>query len=473
MRIAVVTDLKGYLEPCGCTSRPLGGIDRMSAQIRALREGSTPLVLVLAGDLFFDTDALEPNRVDQAHRNARTLTQVLDDLQVTAALPGRRDRAQPDEVLGELAAKSTFPWLAIIAPVEIVQIQSGALRVAIVGVQAEAAPEAVAEALTASAEGADVTLALTYGSRRQANRIAALDGVDFVIEGGLDQDEPVAPRTVGEASVLHAGRQGQGLTVVELTKRADGAYLDRSSWSRQAQAGQLDERIAELSEKIAAWEKQGDVARADIESQTARLASLRVEREGLDAPTPEAMENTFDARWVELPNDAPTDPAVTARMKKHDAAVNEANRLAFADLEPKPLGANDVAYVGSSTCNGCHAAAYGWWRTTPHGRAYRTLQERNKEYNLDCVGCHVTGYDQPGGSTVSHNLDGMLVDVGCETCHGPGGAHLKDPTVAMVTDPPESTCVPCHNEEHSDAFDYETYKKTMIVPGHGLPVTEN
>ena len=33
LRMAVVTDLKGYLEPCGCTSDPLGGIDRLAAQI--------------------------------------------------------------------------------------------------------------------------------------------------------------------------------------------------------------------------------------------------------------------------------------------------------------------------------------------------------------------------------------------------------------------------------------------------------
>ena len=36
-RMAVVTDLKGYLEPCGCTSDPLGGIDHMAAEVAALR----------------------------------------------------------------------------------------------------------------------------------------------------------------------------------------------------------------------------------------------------------------------------------------------------------------------------------------------------------------------------------------------------------------------------------------------------
>ncbi|MGD8605678.1 MAG: hypothetical protein PVH21_00195, partial [Myxococcales bacterium] len=38
LRLAIVTDLKGYLEPCGCTSSPLGGIDHLAAQVRKLHE---------------------------------------------------------------------------------------------------------------------------------------------------------------------------------------------------------------------------------------------------------------------------------------------------------------------------------------------------------------------------------------------------------------------------------------------------
>jgi hypothetical protein len=104
--------------------------------------------------------------------------------------------------------------------------------------------------------------------------------------------------------------------------------------------------------------------------------------------------------------------------------------------------------------------------------AYLTLQKRSKEYNLDCVGCHVTGYEQPGGSTVTHNLDGALVNVGCESCHGPGAAHSADPEVAILRHTPESTCVVCHNKQHSDLFDYDAYLEMLVVPGHGLPAIE-
>ncbi len=469
LRLAVVTDLKGYLEPCGCTSRPLGGIDRLAAQIRALRGGSVPLVVLMAGDLFFDTDALEPTRVDQANRNASTLLEILDRLKVDVALPGRRDRAQPREQIARLQTVSEFPWLAMEkGDTEVVRIKAGGLRVAVVGARPGAERDVVMAAVGTAQAKSDLTIALVYGSRRDANRIGAIDGVDFVVHGGLDQDAPVPPHRAGDAWVLHAGRQGQGLTVVDVYRKTDEAFTDLSDWSRKERIRQLDAQITDLSGKISEWERL-EVDPADLRAQSDRLAELKTQREALNGPPPSTQGNAFDAKWVELPKEAPTDEEVTKLMREHDKAVNQANREAFADLAPRALGPDDIAYVGSEACGTCHNPAYVWWQSHPHGHAYLTLQTRNKEFNLDCVGCHVTGYDQPGGSTVTHNLDGALVNVGCESCHGPGAAHTENPEIGMVADAPESSCLPCHNEEHSDQFDYDTYKKTLIVPGHGLP----
>lgn len=474
LRLAIVTDLKGYLEPCGCTSNPLGGIDRLAAQVRRLREQKVPVVLVLAGDTFFDASEIASPRVDQARRNAQTLVRILNRLDVDAVLPGARDRAQPPEMLEELRGTSHFPWLAMSKDIEARQVEAGPLDVAIAGVRPAMTDQTeMSAAIEAAKTEADLTIVLIDGSRRDANRVGALDGVDFVIQGGLDEDAPVPPRRAGQAWALHAGRQGQGLTVVDIYREDESEpFVDRSEWSREVRADQLARRIEDLSSKIARWESGGEVDPADLEAQRARLAELERERKQLGAAREQTDTNRFAARWIPLPKKAPRDEEVAELMRAHDKAVNEANRKAFADLKPPPLGPDEVAYVGSAACSACHQEAYAWWRDHPHGVAYRTLQQRNKEYNLDCVGCHVTGYQQPGGSTVTHNLDGALVNVGCESCHGPGAAHVNNPEVGVVRDPPESTCVPCHNEEHSDLFDYEAYRKTLVVPGHGLPPTK-
>jgi hypothetical protein len=470
LRIAVVTDLEGYLEPCGCTSDPLGGIDRLAAQIRALRDGPVPVVFLTAGDLFFDTANLEAVRVDQANRNARTLATILRRINVTAVLPGYSDRAQPLGVLEALRKTSDFPWLAMEGDVDVLRTKAGTLQLAVIGVRPGADRGSVAAAVGTARSETDVTIAMVHGSRRDANRLGAIDGVDFVVQGGLDEDEPIPPHQAGKAWVIHAGRQGQGLTVVDVYRRKKGEpFVDRSEWSRSVRVAQLDRQIGDLSAKISTWEQLGTVEPRDLAAQRDRLAKLHSEREQLDAPTPRVDSNALDARWIPLPKNAPRDEQVEKLMRAHDRVVNDANRLAFADLKPPPLGPDDVGYVGSAACSGCHQTAFAWWRNHAHGVAYLTLQQRNKEFNLDCVGCHVTGYDEPGGSTVTHNLQGALVNVGCESCHGPGAAHAKEPEVTVVRDPPESTCLRCHNDQHSDLFDYDGYRETLVVPGHGLP----
>ncbi len=479
LRLAILTDLKGYLEPCGCTSRPLGGIDRTAAQIRALREEKTPLLVLLAGDSFFDEANIDPKRLDQSSRNARTLLGILNDLAVTAVVPGERDRAQPAALLSSLQEASEFPWLAMNEAVQGKVVAAGSMQVGLLGVQRNAEESSVRAAVSAlrSVDGAapDLVVALVDGSRREASRLAAVEGVDFVVQGGLDEDRPLPPRQSRSGWVLHAGRQGQGLTLVEVRRTGPGAFEDRSPWSAEVRRAQLDSEIGELSKKIEAWASSSDVREADVAAQRHRLESLEKERQTLNETSDAGTAtdaNVFRARWLELGPDSARDPEVVQRMKTHDEAVNEANKRAFADLKPPALESGQVGYVGSATCAPCHATEHAWWRGHPHGRAYATLRERNKEFNLDCVGCHVTGYGQPGGSTVTHNLEGALVDVGCEACHGPGAAHAKDPTIGMVVDPPESVCVACHNEEHSDLFAYEAYKATLIVPGHGKPVQQ-
>ncbi|MBW2551078.1 MAG: hypothetical protein JRE73_09965 [Deltaproteobacteria bacterium] len=166
LRLAVVTDLKGYLEPCGCTSEPLGGIDRLAAQIRALREGPAPVVFLIAGDTFFDTAELEPVRVDQANRNAKTLAGILDELEVDAVLPGRRDRAQPPEALDVLRQGSRGSWLAMETDAEVLQIEAGSLRLAVVGVRPGAERDSVAVVVGPAQAESDLTIALVDGSRR-------------------------------------------------------------------------------------------------------------------------------------------------------------------------------------------------------------------------------------------------------------------------------------------------------------------
>ena len=100
--------------------------------------------------------------------------------------------------------------------------------------------------------------------------------------------------------------------------------------------------------------------------------------------------------------------------------------------------------------------------------AYATLQKGFKEFNLDCVSCHVTGYGKPGGSTVTHNA--TLQNVQCEECHGPGSLHVKSPKkkdLIVAKPTPESCVSACHHPPHVENFDAAAKMKLILGPGHG------
>jgi hypothetical protein len=334
---------------------------------------------------------------------------------------------------------------------------------------ARAAAASAVEALRA--EGAQIIVALASADRRTVRQIATgVTGIDFVIQGGLDQADPAAPSDTGGAHLIHAGRQGQRLVVIDVYRTGDGRLADRSEWTTGVERTRLEGRIRDLEARIAGWERDGTTPAAEIETQRVLVASLRAELAALGTPGP-IEGNAFVARIEELAPEAARDAEVTAMMEALSGRVNEHNRTALAHLVPPPVADGEARYVGSAACRSCHEPAYAWWHSTPHGRAYQTLVDRHKQFDLSCVGCHVTGYRRPGGSTVTHNLDGALVDVGCENCHGAGSRHVSTPDAdgLVVRDAAEPLCVRCHNPDHSDRFHYGAYRSMLIAPGHGQP----
>ena len=117
----------------------------------------------------------------------------------------------------------------------------------------------------------------------------------------------------------------------------------------------------------------------------------------------------------------------------------------------------------------CHSAAVEFWKTTKHAQAWETLEHLGKQWSYDCINCHVTGFDKPGGSNLAHNEP--LRDVQCEQCHGPGSLHVDadgpDKKKLITRLPAETVCGQCHTPEHSDTFEMKAYLRDVTGPGHG------
>jgi len=491
IRLYFLADLDGYLEPCGCQARPLGGIDRVASLIERERAQHPNSLLVATGNLFYEHPTLEARMVFQERARAESLGPILDRLQLAAWAPGPSDYALGAE--GFQAAARTVRAPALVANAagrEGSTVRTvGGVRVGLVGVSDFATPEgtrpagapettdpvAAARAAVASLRGrADVVVVLASVPRRVARTIAGeVAGVDFVIAARESSATPPPPERIGQAHLLTAIDQGKGLGAVDLFVRGDGPFHDASDASAAAERSRLDERMRSLASRIAAWERDPAVDRAAVAAQRARLREMTEQRAALDRRPVPTAGRVFEARSFEISPDVPRAPAVQAQIGRYFRAINERNRVEYASLRPPPPAPGAPSYVGVSACRACHAEAYDVWQRTPHGHAYQTLEDASKNYNLSCVGCHVTGYRLPGGSEVVQNAG--LRDVQCEVCHGPGSAHIEASTDAarratIRRDAPAEVCGGCHTPEHSDHFDYNTYRPRILGPGHGQPM---
>lgn len=504
LRIYFLADLDGYLEPCGCQTRPLGGIDRIAEVMRREHAAAPNSVFVATGNLLFESPTVDTRMVFQETAKAESLVGILNQLRLDAFAPGPSDFARGADEWTRITRTAHFtPLAANVAPAatlgmrEYVMREVGGTRIAIVGVSdfrptpdaavpagapttadpVEAARAAVAHARR---DGASVVIVLASVPRRMARTIAGdVAGVDFVVASRNEGESAPPPERIGQGFLVTAVSQGKMLGIVDVFVRPGArAWVDASEATTTAARTRLDARIAELRTRITAWLAEATVDRAAVAQQQSRLAEMERERAALSVGTaPPAGRSFFRARLLEIDPDVPKRHDVETSIASYFRTVNDHNHTAYADLHAPAAPPGTARYIGIEECRNCHEEAYDIWTRTPHSRAYHTLDAISKNFNLSCVGCHVTGYQRPGGSEVVQNAG--LQDVQCETCHGPGSLHAAARTDArrratIIRAPERSLCATqCHTPEHSDHFNYERYLPRILGPGHGFPVTSH
>lgn len=168
----------------------------------------------------------------------------------------------------------------------------------------------------------------------------------------------------------------------------------------------------------------------------------------------------------------------------------------------KPALQDEAQFVGATVCRNCHknpkkGGQFQVWARTPHPDALETLATAaarslaagrgiaEPAQAAECLRCHQTGH---GADPKRFNKTfRTLMAVQCESCHGPGGEHVKlrtralaakadyDPLVLMdtvpgeISLPTEATCRGCHNPE-SPTFQGFDYEKALPWVAHPNPL---
>ena len=490
LRVLLTAGLKGATEPCGCTvDLQEGGIGKLAAVIRAARTQAAHSVVLDGGDLLTASLPVPPGRAAQEEARAGVLLEMLGLVKYDGLLAAELDVSLRHADLAERARVAQVPLLTPERATSVGQplvFAAGRVRLGVLpvfdssllgslasgpgeGVSApEPAPlraELVQQGVDAlRRSGATHVLVLGHCARRVARRmLQGLAGVDFwlVAHGGRDSEQAEA---VGTAFLLEVGPEGRRVGCLDLhvdpEDPAGRLVKARSTSASEAQRDLIQRRIRHVQRKVAALPEG-----ALKDRQRRQLAAARAELAALAARPGPGTPGSFS--WSLLPVAPSVTPApdVERLRLNFNARLREINLASSAP--PKALAAGSNGYAGSAVCAECHTDQAAQWRTTPHAHALETLAQRGKEYDDECVGCHVVGYREPGGSTLGHIGD--LAHVGCEACHGPASLHAADPTAAAAPAAkvgPEP-CLKCHVPAHSPRFDFSTYLPRVLGHGHG------
>jgi len=493
-------EVHGTVEPCGCTSDPLGDISRLAGVMADAKRSGASVALVDAGGLLYPEGGLSAKERPSAELRAGFLAKEMEKLGLIGAgvadtdlSPGAETaEAQARLQPRRLASNITGAGAALRAPV----LQKlGAITVGVLGV---ADPEIArqlggkATEMTAAVQrdadelrkrGAEVIVLLAPLDKNTARKLARDTNVDIVVLGkrvgkGMAQGERVGHallvasadelQRVGRLEIVLRGPAASGASV----ELADAGGPDAIKLRRE----ELTRSIQRIQANLQSWTAAGGAAGTDsafVASKRRELADLQAEQARLNAPwAPPATGSYVVNTLIPLRRALRRDGAVASAMKSLDRAIAASN-LKQA-VPPPPAEPGRASYVGIAKCAGCHKAAVTFWNHTVHAQAWKTLVEGGKQADYKCVGCHVTGFGQVGGSSLGFTK--KLESVQCEVCHGPGSLHVlgegNEQPLAIKRAPPETVCLGCHTEQHSDTFAYVPYLRDIVGPGHGAKQRE-
>lgn len=495
--VFALAEVRGQIGPCGCTSDPLGDLSR-TAQLVTQARAAGPVVFVDAGSLLYAHTPIPPALVTQEQLKADLLAETYQKtLQVDAlglgpsdlsggpAGPTGIDRLRLPRVVANV---SEIPPGVAVQPAKLIEV--GGAKVGVFGVIAQGAvprlpisdPVAAGKQAVTQlrGQGAQVVIGLVQAPSQRAaiQLVRAIGGIDLSVAGlGPAAPEPerveIEPEKVGDGWMVVPADRGQILARIDVTLRGPGPLADAvGPGAAAAKLAVIDRELAALDADLKAFAADRSADPAFVAQKQRERAELAGERERLKAhplvPPPHGSYFTLDQ--IRINKLLACNTAVQDAVGEFFRRTGEANVKAAAAVAVTPPPRGQASYTGTASCTDCHEDQVAFWNKTVHATAWKTLVDRGQQFDLDCIGCHVTGWDRPGGSNLAHN--DKLRDVQCETCHGPGSIHvarggLEKPAQIALKPAADLCASQCHTKEHSDTFQLEAYLRDVLGPGHG------
>jgi DmsE family decaheme c-type cytochrome len=142
--------------------------------------------------------------------------------------------------------------------------------------------------------------------------------------------------------------------------------------------------------------------------------------------------------------------ATSMRAQQSPKASGQSSSSA-ANTSDSSRGAPSSDYVGSETCKTCHEDIYNSWEKTPHWKT--TLDTKGGPSHQGCESCHGPGAAHvAGGGDVTkiftfQKASTKEINDRCMTCHAGGTQHMN--AINSVHTKNDVSCISCHSPHHA------------------------
>lgn len=494
--VVFLSSLEGYVAPCGCTSNPLGGIDRFAQVFLDIKQHvHNNITLIDTGNLLFDSPTRHAADLCQDNARIDLLLSTLSYLGLKNTVINTYDNSRGDAYRDKIYQKYNLSPLPPNASFIIAQKN---YNIAVININKNTNKQEIHTLITNNTKQKNIKAVIiisNLSSDQNKQIFNNLSTVDIIIQTGVSTTTPTTPTTplrLGQNGplLLEGGRQGQFATVLffqNLTSRTTN-FLELDQRNRL-----LSEQFELVSARLSALKAQLEKAPASRKNfLQERIKISQKEYENLEKKKSVAIEPLkvpsiiFEA--IALTKKSDPEPGVKAQLERYEKDIPKLVAECEATIECPAPDPKAATYVGVQTCKNCHMPAYEVWqkavvtgigkdeegkefkRTVGHSKAWATLVDAGKDSDRSCIGCHSIGFMKPGGYCKASDVD-FRKDVQCESCHGAGSLHAQSGDKKLIArQVSEETCRGCHHVPHIpsfDSFNYDRDVMKILGPGHG------
>jgi len=468
----------------------MGGLSRKATLIKTTQEKQDiPSLLVDSGNLLFNKTSLSTQSA-QKRLTAETILEIYQSMGFGGVAVGPYDLAAGLEFL--LASqKNGFPWLSanlldkdkkpLFHPSLIQTV--GDLKIGLIGLTGKTtrpnplitlAPyqDVLPQEVKTLAKQTDFVILLSSLTQKENTEISArFDAVNLIVTA-IKNNGNSRPKLINNTLVCQTRAQGkvQGVLTINPGNHSTWAQDDKKQlFALRNRLGSYDWQLKRLKKHGSTPENKTKIQQLANKKKKVMKQLDHLKEQIAYKEMNNLHDAIFQAQFLSLKGNVPQDAAISKqiialkyKIKNHNKKIRKEQKSIRERKKLSPL-------VGFKVCEECHEEQVQAWQKSGHANAYTTLVQKEQNFNLDCLGCHVTTATNPQHLTDTEKqalfqLGETLRLVGCESCHGPGRAHAADPETVPPIKISENTCLQCHTEEHSEQFHFQEKIKEIRCP---------